>query len=1659
MSPYTYGGVEFIRDILLTEVRISNNGQSFKKYLLDYCVNSNYPLLQKITEYSSQNQPLNPEVITYTRQTDQLSTTIPYSASVAEQIFQGDFNGDGRTDILTVPLPEDPALNKKWKVYLADQNGNLYFGWEGRVEDDFAQFVVVDFNGDGLSDMMQIMFDVTYDYYYFQSTGTGFDTPYVSYWSVDPEFPNYYIVDYNGDGKLEIMAYETGRSADYKLYSYAGDFIHEGLMRGTGSIPPFWVGSSHFRIDDFDGDGCSDILTLDSLGYTLHEFKAPDNKLMVTDSGDKLKNTYSLRYGDFNGDGTTDVLKTTGPEIPEWALVIYTQYGFKQQPISGLPTFSLAGINNQWNCCDINDDGKMDVIFWGKGASGTPNKIYVATNKVNGYEYSLQEYTSPVNFDLGLNPLFFYFGDYNGDGREAFFYSKPGTQRCFSFASGTPDNLLQVTIDGLGTKNSLTYLPSSNLSVYKSGIRPDYPLANYTKAFQLVSAVSRDNGTGGLTTFNYTYKRAKIHLQGKGFLGFSQTTETNNATGIMKVKTVEIDETYYYSQLSSVITMHGESTVLSNIGSSWDELDFGDKRFFPYIASSVEIDELTKLLIYTYRDYFADGNLGSVTRNFSNGPARTTEFLYNDERTADWLIGRPTTITETSMGGGNTRTFITNRSYFSTNNSPDIDQYNPGDASAWTLDREYDAYGNLWKEHRSTTGLSTRTNVYTYDSNGVNLLSVTDPVGRVNSYTYAPATGLLSTQTDPFGNLTTYHYTSADQLDIVSREVGPGTVYSRSFNVSGGPTNARYYISETGSDHSQVKTWYDKLCREIRKETKSFSGAMVKVDQQYNTKGQLYRISGPTTGTPSKWNLIGYDDYGRITSQDPNYGATTTFSYSDSVITRTVNGRTYTSTINSAGLIARRTDPGGSIRYAYYPDGLLKSTSTSDGVTTSMTYDRNGNRLSITDPSAGIITDTWYGTGEMKTHQNARGQTTTYTYQTDGLLDYYSASPVDEGQTNYTYNSDGQVTGITSPGGVSRSYTYDTRGMVSSVTESIDGISNSVTFEYDVFDRLYRKYFNGPTDYEQYDHNINSYLYRISFNGTPVWELTEMDEYGRYKEAIIGDYPDLPLYCLWEYGSNNMLSLIDGLGTFEYSFNVNTGNLNSRTNVQRVLSENFSYDAVGLDRLTSVTGPSAMSVSYGSNGNILTKSDACTGTYAYANTPYAVTSITGAQNISSTLQDIDYCSFEKVKKITEGTKTADFVYNADQQRVRMILKDNGEATKTRWYFGSSCEREQAGSTTTQYIWIGGDAYSAVAAAQKTGSGNWEVFNIFRDHSGTMTHLLNSTTDWLDEYSFGAWGRRRDKDNWTYNLSGEPALFAGRGFTAHEHLEDFKLINMNGRLYDPVVGRFLSPDPIVQSPDFTQGFNRYSYALNNPLKYTDPSGYTWWGHFWNWVGEGFDNLGDWMAKNNIQFQVGINMSGSGTVPFANVSGPNGANISAGYNIENDMLGIGTNTNGFNSFYYPSYNYNIAEQIVNQNIADVRQAYGEAWREASFESNGYFFTSDYQYSQFWFEFGMGMGDFYRNYMDMREANWRNSDKYFHAKANFQASHRGPGGKFFAEHFSNLREIWDQRIKGYSRSDSQLDQKANRYGREQAKYFLTNDFRQALRLYRPANLPETY
>jgi RHS repeat-associated protein len=1473
MSTYVYGGREFTRDLLLDNIEMKNNGQTYKKYIMEYMLD-NYAQLQKITEYSSQNQPFNPLVFSYTKLNYLLSTATYYNNSVKEHFYQGDFNGDGIMDFVTVPVKATYTTADKWKLYLGSSTGQMSStSVEGYLDAKFKGFQTADMDGDGLCDLIKLN-DSNLTFY--KSTGISF-TENPSILSFDYSTDKIDIIDYDGDGKREILRripssktltynddpdgywnwtdgkWYRDHPGYYGLYDLSGHQICSAYLDIVGTPIEGMApnpGSGTSQIVDFNGDGCSDILVLFSGTYKLYEFKGTGNTLIQTFSDVNLKNSYQLYIGDFNGDGTTDIVRASSQDHGSWSMLELTKDGFKDHVINGFSNFNLHYDQNMSYSADVNGDGKMDIIFWGKGydVNNPTNHINIAINKGNGYEYNLTEYTSPITLDLSpLSadvPLYFYCADYNGDGRDEFFYSKPGSQKCFSFALGGFSNLLCKVIDGFGAKTQILYLPMTWAPLYTRGTGATYPISDFLSAMPLVYSVAYDNGIGATTAIHYNYQGAKIHLKGKGFLGFSKVTETNTNTEISSENNYSFDSPYYYPKLTSSYTKQGSTTMFS-LTNSWNESTYNESnRVFLYISPCTQTDNLKNLSVTSSVVYPSSnlyGNPTSVTKSYSSGSSKTTSFLYGDEKVSDWLIGRPTTITELSSNGSDSQTFNISRTYSATNNSPDIDQNNSGDAAYWKLDRDYDSFGNLSKEKKSATGLIESTVTYDYDSNGINLVKTTDQVGHETSYTWYPTTGLLNTQTDPFGNVVTYNYNTTDQLSSVVPSTGISTTIASSFITSGGPTNALYYVDKTGNDGSQTKVWYNRLGRELRTETRKLGGTLVKVDKQYNDKGELAQYSEPTTGTPSSWNVVGHDIYGRISQIDPIFGATTDYSYSGAITTRTVNSRQYKTTENSAGWITSTVDPGGTIANGYWPNGQIRFVTNPQGYSTTMSYDKNGNRLNMADPSVINTSWSWYGTGQLKTSTNANGQTTTYTYSPDQKVQLQnSASP--EGQTSYTYYTNGLVNTITSPGGVTRSYTYEL-GKVKTITESVDGLTNLVTYEYDTKGRLYRKYFNGTTEYEQYDYDTNSgYLYRIQFTAAgstaTVWQLSSMDDYQRATQATIGSTA-----ASWTYDSgSNLLSGISATGVqgYSYSFDGNTGNLNSRTNSLRTKTDYFGYDTEKLDRLTSVTGSAspALSVTYttNKNGNIQTKSDA--GTYMYdATQPYCVDQITSGLNISNDQQTIEYYSFGKVKKITEGAgatqRTADFDYNADRQRVRMILKTNGTTTRTKYYFGGSCEREVAGGVTTQYIWIGGDAYTAVAVAKKVDSGSWVVYNIFRDHLGTITHLKEGSN--ITEYSFDAWGRRRDKDDWTYTLTSEPALFADRGFTGHEYLEDFKLYNMNGRLYDPVVARFLSADPYIQDPSFTQNLNRYSYCLNNPLRYNDPSG-----EFWNWPMVWFGN---------------------------------------------------------------------------------------------------------------------------------------------------------------------------------------------------------------------------
>ena len=254
------------------------------------------------------------------------------------------------------------------------------------------------------------------------------------------------------------------------------------------------------------------------------------------------------------------------------------------------------------------------------------------------------------------------------------------------------------------------------------------------------------------------------------------------------------------------------------------------------------------------------------------------------------------------------------------------------------------------------------------------------------------------------------------------------------------------------------------------------------------------------------------------------------------------------------------------------------------------------------------------------------------------------------------------------------------------------------------------------------------------------------------------------------------------------------------------------------------------STTYDLQGNIL--SHALAGTYQYEGSkPHAVTSVTPSSGfpdaISSAQCETEYNCLGQPSRIAEGNVEILLEYGADGQRTKAVYKNNGNIVRTHYYISAYYEKEiDSRGVVTHYHYIYG-ANGLAAVCMRRG-GTDKLFYVHPDRLGSYTHITDENKQVLRALHFDPWGNVKTDTDWTVFAGNAPSsLYLSycfdRGFTSHEHYADLKVINMNGRLYDPVIARFFSPDNFVQVPDFTQSYNRYSYCLNNPLQYVDPSG--------------------------------------------------------------------------------------------------------------------------------------------------------------------------------------------------------------------------------------------
>jgi len=267
-------------------------------------------------------------------------------------------------------------------------------------------------------------------------------------------------------------------------------------------------------------------------------------------------------------------------------------------------------------------------------------------------------------------------------------------------------------------------------------------------------------------------------------------------------------------------------------------------------------------------------------------------------------------------------------------------------------------------------------------------------------------------------------------------------------------------------------------------------------------------------------------------------------------------------------------------------------------------------------------------------------------------------------------------------------------------------------------------------------------------------------------------------------------------------------------------SENFQYDTRNRLTTSQVTGQGQKVVTYDETGNILTKADA--GTYTYnSNNVNQLASVTFVRSgITTNTQIIAYNSQNKVTEMSEGNYSYDVMYGADGDRIRSRLYEDSILSKTKYYAPGYEKIIKSGSTIENHYIV--SPYGLEAIIAKTGTSE-TLYLAETDHLGSLVGLFNTSGIHVEQYSYDAWGRRRNPADLTFINVPVPVI-TERGFTGHEHLDEFRLINMNGRLYDPLTGRFLNSDPVIDNAGGAQGLNSYTYVLNNPLRYTDPSGY-------------------------------------------------------------------------------------------------------------------------------------------------------------------------------------------------------------------------------------------
>ena len=1369
-----------------------------------------------------------------------------------------DMDGDGRMDLLTADVPDGSF--KDYSVRLNTAGGTSFFGpAQASPFTSGCPVRVTDTKGDGRGELVGAQMTTagtcTATLYALRKSGPNLNTypmavqaSGTTYYRALPVGASGYapqVGDFNGDGLEDTLLVPTGsNTAAATLLWNTGNGLH--LDSHAIAVPR--DSYRDIRVTDVNGDGRDDLVTFHA-GTTVVASKGDGTFAsadIASSGGTAASNGRATsQVADFTGDGRPDVLRIVSGQLV--LLVQQPSYPDRLALVSDAGTswprvdvhYSSAWTDHPEKMGDYTCSypqvcrrrGQVVVRQVGSSAHLVNRTADAATPRSLYYSYE-----DPVS-------------DLRGRGFLGF-----GT-----FRTWDPDRPAETVVTfshrqlvdgkyypGVGRPATVTTAVPI-LTPTQASAKPATASARVTRTYFTIEPRKLNGGATYAVFDKSSYAKEweePVTIAWGALGGATGAAATTHLADISEPTTAlrRLDQSSAYDD-------YGNQTrrVRSTVGGVFDQVDIHyDNRVadwlisLPVDATHIRIEpgcsssSCERTDRYTEYHYDPLGRLDVVSIEPNDpdpGNGQTTRYGYD-------ALGLVRTVT---VSAANQPDRVTHTEY-----GPLV--------AGWANEEIYPS--QVWSEHdpiayRPSTWTAVHpgygVTVAAEDANGVLASSVFDEQGR-------PALTHHDGQAD-----TTFGYTNRADLDGVN-----GTVV----------TSTKAGVTSTTST--------DALGRAIESTVTGFDGTKATTTSGYDTLGRAALVTAPAPGGSTAYE---YDSLDRLTKTTLPSGKIATASYTFStsqMVDPGGNKREVTTDLDSrvTKSVEVNKKPDGTFQdiitqYQYAPFDLADRVTDDQAHVTTMSYDKRGRQTQLVEPDRGTTTTTYFGTDEIRTdsHQ-ASGHTTTFGYDDLGRK---ISETTEDGTSTFTWDTAahgiGALASSVSPDAIRVDNRYDTAGRLSGTDYTMVGTTVTAQTDqtYDSAGRLAtlvypdapgRTRAGGNPFTVAYGYNSKGYLATLKDiapdHNLPLWTVNSRKPNLALDTATLGwstgavtvkrSY-DSPTGRLHNLAATNATGA--KLQDLTYGYDAN-GLVLTRLQNDASTSGTDRYEEFDHDSLSRLTGwnlytgggEADTSYTYDTIGNlthIARSSDAgSTGptseTRTYGNAdgsqPHALTAVTpdcpsgqacvGAamtydtegRQTSGSDRTTGYTAFDLPKTVTKAGTTTFFNYDADGRRIF-------ESTGSTFTFSvpGLFERRQANGTTT-YVYYVSSPDGPVAQVVYNGTSADTQFQL-ADALGSVTALADSTGKLTRSFFYEPFGGR-------INADGGPSTGgtgdATHGFTGHEHDDDLGLINMKGRIYDPSQKRFLSPDPVVAGAGNSQSWNPYSYVANNPLNYTDPTGF-------------------------------------------------------------------------------------------------------------------------------------------------------------------------------------------------------------------------------------------